>query len=257
MKSLKSIVAIALIVLLVACQEKAMNPVVPSGPDFSVTPMEDGEAEMAALHLSGELIAPISLYNRVKKEFGLIRTTWSDSISLVNMKFETFWEPSTLYFGITRDAYDSISRSNYHHWDSLNEYYRVKNIDLHFAYYGSSMKLTFEGRLNSLLLGPAYSGLPGIRYLYTTARGGDRSEVWLHKEGEVIKYFFRHGSGDCEAGCIVSDIYYFTILNDTALFHGSYTYYSGEFDNIPTWFDTALTAWKNYRVSYHWRPDST
>jgi len=257
MKSSKLVFVFTLGILFVACQEKALNPTAPQGPDFSVTPMENEEAELAALHLSGQLIAPVPLYERIKKEFEIIRSTWSDSIQHVNLRFETFWEPSKLYVEITNGAYDSIITSNYHYWDSLNELYRLREKVLSFYYYGSYMILTFEGRLNSLHLGPAYSGMPGFRSLYTTARGGDRSEVWLHMEDDIIKYFFRYGFGDCEAGCAYSDIYYFTVKGDSALFHGSFLLYGGYTEVPPSWLDTALTALREYHVWYHWRAGST
>ncbi len=248
---------IVLMILVFGCEEKAFNPVVPKAPDFSLTPMENEEAEQAALHLSGQLIAPVALYERIKSELGIIRSNWSDSIEFVNIKFESNWEPSKLYIGITREAYDSMLALNYHYWDSLNDYFRVSQIDLHLHYFSFSLTLTFEGRLNSLLLGPAYAGLPGFRYIYTTARIGDRPELWLYMNDDEIKCFFRNAYFDCESGCASSDIYYFTVKNDSAFFHGSVLSDGSSGETPPPWLDTALTARREYLTWYQWTADST
>ncbi|MGH8014727.1 MAG: hypothetical protein ACREBV_00870, partial [Candidatus Zixiibacteriota bacterium] len=79
MKSATIVFAFTLTILLVACQEKAMNPTTQMGPNFSVTPMENEEAELLALHLSGDIIAPVNLYEKIKYELQLIRQTWINS----------------------------------------------------------------------------------------------------------------------------------------------------------------------------------
>ena len=63
----------SLVVLLVSCDDKSLSPTIQKDPDFSLTPMENEEAELAALHLSGKLIAPLPLYEQIKEELELIR----------------------------------------------------------------------------------------------------------------------------------------------------------------------------------------
>lgn len=253
MKSIYSVVILSLVLLIIACQEKAMSPATPEEPDFSLTPMENEEAEEAAIQLSGELIAPVPLYNRIRRELELIRLTWQDSIQFVNLKFELLSDPSKLNVRLTREAYDSIVASRYHYWDSLNEFYRIESKELILINSYILMKLNFYGRLNSIVLGKAYSGLPGFMNVETIAFGTDRSMVWLLKEEDVIKYFFRYGYGDCQAGCVYSDIYYFTVNEESAIFHGSFLFYAGYTEIPPVWLDTAFIAFREYSTWYQWR----
>ena len=242
---------LALISICLSCDEKSLSPSRPSVPDFSLTPMENEEAELAALHLSGELIAPICLYRRIKSDLEIIRSNWADSVEHVNIKFRPYWEPSRIQIYVSEPTYDSMIGDDYHYWDSLNDFHSIDTILFssvifpNSSYY--SAHLYFNGRLNSLRLMDIYDGLPGT-YAVTFVSHvaiGDRPMLVFYKDRETIKYFFRFAWGDCPSGCIYSDIYYFTVSKNKALFHGSHLNYPP--DSVPpVWYDTFLAAYFDY-----------
>ena len=257
-RSKKYIIFFFLLVgLLVNCDKNSLGPTLSKDPDFSSTPMENEEAELAALHLSGKLIAPLPLYEQIKEELELIRETWSDSIVHVNLTFDPYLRESNIKTYVSQATYDSMNAGLYHHWDSLNDHYRIDTIALGRSIYSSYRwaNLYFEGRLNPLLLVDIYAGLPGFISLTSVASWpiGDRPILLLLQEEQTIKYFFRYAYGDCPSGCIHSEIYYFTVEQNSALYHGSYFSYPA--DSIrPTWFDTVLIAFDKYSAWNQW-PD--
>lgn len=241
------------VVLLVSCDDKSLSPPPPKDPDFSLTPMENKEAELLALHLSAEIVAPVSLYRKIKSELELIRETWSDSIGQVNIKYIPFSEPSVIYIGFELDYFDSVVAGQYLYWDSLHNYYNYSKMN--YSRRGGAITLSFLGRLNPILLVDAYAGLPGTKYIHTSVRVGDWSSLMAIKKNGKIKYFFRYAYGDCPSGCVFSEFFYFAVENDRAYFNGSYVL-SYEPDSLrPTWVDTAITALKEYRSWNAWRPE--
>ncbi|HEX2897880.1 MAG TPA: hypothetical protein VHP63_07525 [candidate division Zixibacteria bacterium] len=248
MKSVNSIVILTVVFLIVACQEKAMNPAIQDGPDFSVTPMENQEAELIALHLSGELIAPVPLYRKVKKELEIIRNTWIDSIPEVGYRHTLYIRPSLLQGGLSIALLDSIVSGTYTFWDSLNLYYGFDSISIRQVPMGDTVYnyyiLHFKGRLNSCILQSAYSQLPGFEKVKMVVVGVYGPTLCASIDGDNVKYFFTNRYGDCLRGCIYKDFYYFTVIQDQAVFHGSYL------DNVtsppdssrPNWVDTAVNA---------------
>lgn len=239
------------VVLLVSCDDKSLSPTKPKGPDFSSTPMENEEAELLAAYLSGEIVAPISLYHQLNREIALIRDTWEDSVPYVKIKYFPPFEPSVITLGFTTDYYDSIVAGQYHYWDSLNSYYRLKKQGFHS--FGNSLELFFGGRLNSLLLVDAYAGLPGMRYVNLNSWAGDWPVLLAIKDETTIKYFFRDAGGDCPSGCVWSDFFYFTVVDDSARFIGNFILDYTSDSIPPSWLDTAITALKNYREGNSWR----
>ena len=241
----------SLVGLLVSCDDKSLSPTPSKEPDFSLTPMENEEAELLAIHLSGEIISPVRLYRKIKNDLELIRSTWSDSIGQVNIKYSPFSQPSLIYVGLDSSAFTDAQAGRYHEWDSLNNYYRMDSIRLlpqfHLAV------LQFEGRLNPVLLVDAYSGLSGMQYSHTESWIGDWSTLVALFENNVVKYFFRLGFGDCPSGCIYSNFFYFTVDDDSAHYHGSYlTTYPPDSSTIPNWADSAMQALRDYRIWNHW-----
>ena len=249
----------SLVVLLVSCDDKSLSPIPPKDPDFSLTPMENEEAELAALHLSGKLIAPLPLYRQIKEELELIRETWSDSITHVNIEFEPFYHPSIISIWVSPPTHDSIVAGTYHHWDSLNDYYRIDTIMPGWRHdkYGQ-ITLRFKGRLNSLVLLFGYAGLPGFKFVTFLGKVGDYPVLHLIQDRDEIKYFFRHAYGDCPAGCISSEYYYFRVENDRAYFIGSFldVYPNYPPDSLrPAWMDTVVTAHRKYLEFDCWHVD--
>jgi hypothetical protein len=253
MRFLKFVIPFTLLVFFAACEEKSFNPRVPEGPDFSLTPMEDEEAEVLAMYLSGEIMAPLELYDTIKSDLLLIRNTWADSVPDVLIRYLPYPPPSEIYIGLTPQTFESIRLGEYHEWDSLNIHYRLDSVEL-LSQFGA-VKLHFNGRLNANLLVDAYAGLPGFRYIHTEAFVGDWSTLLASKDESVIKYFFRFGFGDCPSGCIYSRLTYLTREEDSAYFHGQYLTNYPPDSSRPTWVDTAIIAFRNYHTLNFWRAE--
>jgi len=224
-----------------------------SNSDLNSTPMENEEAELAALWLSGELVAPEYLYNKIRDDLDLIRSTWQDSVSEVEIIFNPYWQSSYLSFGFYQNTYDSILSGDYHAWDSLNEVYHVNNMS--FIDEITHVSLHFEGKLNPIVLVDIYAGLPGTRYIHSGATVGDYPMLLIFNARGKLKYFFRNAWGDCPAGCIYSTYNYFEVVDDSAIHRGAwYPETPEDYDNAPIWFDTVLMARDNYFQYNSWHP---
>ena len=248
MNTSKKIFTILFMILVFGCEEKAFNPSAPKVPDFSLTPMENEEAELAALYLSGELIAPVPLYNQFRNEVALIRNTWKDSIYHTDIEFKTIFLVSEVVVITTGAVYDSMQSGVYHHWDSLNSYYGLDSMRFVFRNEDFSMVVIyFRGRLHSTVLSNKYSLLPGIRYAEPNMWVGEFPVILPIQFGKLIKYFFNYAHEDCFDGCDYHDVFYFTVSDDSAYYHGSYSFNVWEIPPPePSWFDTARMAYQEY-----------
>lgn len=247
----------SLVVLLIGCDDKSLSPAGPKDPDFSSTPMENEEAELAALHLSGKLIAPLPLYEQIKEELELIRETWSDSIVHVNLTFVPYWNVSNIRIYVDSSTYDSMNLNQYHHWDSLNDYYRIDTITFwQYSFVDQQWTiLHFKGRLNPLRMVDIYAGLPGFSIVTSsiTPTIGGKPLLVLLNDGHTIKYFFSYAYGDCPSGCLNSEIYYFTIDKGEPIYHGLWKRTIFEpYPTPPKWADTATEAFKQYIATNYW-----
>ena len=222
-------------------------------PDLSVTPMENAEAELAALWLSGEIVAPTSLYERIRDDLAMIRAEWGDSVPETEVTFRMWWEPSILEAGFSGPTFDSIMDSTYHAWDSLNEFYRLTDYSSSFSPF---VRLSFEGRLNALRLVDIYKGLPGMFWVANSEYVGDWPVMLPVKDRRTMKYFFRNAWGDCPSGCLYSDVFYFTVVDDSVDYVGAVLYDEWEQADTVVWLDTLGAAFRRYREWNSWADES-
>jgi len=221
-------------------------------PDLSVTPMADAEAEMAALWQSGEIVAPTVLYNRIGSDLAIIREQWGDSIAETAIQFQAWWQPSLIHMGFDSATYDSVMEGTYHAWDSLNELYRVTEVSSVFP---PHITVEFEGRLNPIRLVDIYKGLPGAYYVQSGGTVGDRSVMLPVRDKRTMKYFFRNAWGDCPAGCIYSEIFYFTVKDDSVDYVGSLLL-DHPYPEPTDWLDTFNVAKEAYFEFNDWHAET-
>lgn len=214
------------------------------GLDLSATPMENEEAELAAMWLSGKLIAPERLYEQIKGDLTLIREQWSDSIPATNIKFIPYYMASQFTVTFHEPYVQSILDGSYSSWDELNKQFRLDTIIAYgpFPSY-SSFSLRFEGRLNPLKLIEYYEGLEGIKLIGPMGLAGGYPLCLMTKEEDgSYSYIFKDAWGDCPSGCIHGDFFYFKIKNNKAIFIDSYL--DSDTTSIPGWV-------KSYRNLYY------
>ena len=241
---MKKIFAFSLIIILFLITSTCDRSPTSSKPDLGSTPMENPEAELAALWLSGDLVAPVKLHDRIRDELALIRSTWKDSIFEANIQFYPIWVASQLLMMFDDETYKKIESGLFKDWDYLNKYYRVNNIELHGH---SIVLLDFEGRLNPLQLVNQYESLDGLEFVEPNNLMGDRPLLLIYDADSDLKYFFRNAWGDCPAGCINSTYNYFEVVDDSAIHRGSYyPSYPPNHDEAPVWYDTVLMARDNF-----------
>lgn len=128
-----TLVLILLSCLVISCSKSTKNETnneKTGPPPIEFTPKENEEAELAALCLSGELVAPDSLYNQILSDLAAIRATFGDTLELINqIRFTTPWSAGFLMIGFDDTTVQQIRSGQYHAWDELNEKYEVTTID--------------------------------------------------------------------------------------------------------------------------------
>ncbi len=211
--------------------------------DLSVTPMENEEAELAAMWLSGELVAPVDLYERIIDELQVIRGMWDDSVPEVLIEYKPFLEPSKLVLFFQQAAFDSVLSEEYHQWEELNSYYRLNNMRTNSS--RNLIILEFEGRLNPVVLSEQYSILTGVDSImhyphrFPGPFGEQMTTIFIYNAEGNLKYFF-HKDGEIQGG-IRSTIDYFDFENGSAIYRGRSNLW---FE--PKWGDTLLMAIENF-----------
>lgn len=258
----KACVAV-MIALGIACSSDSPtqpdNPPSYQPPDLSKTPRENSEAEIAAMVLSHEIVAPQWLYERIASDFDSIRARFGDSLPVRSVHFNPIWMPSSLGAKIIASELDDSATGGRKMFDSLNQAYRMTAVDT-FTFDSGWINLSFEGILNSVCLVDIYSKVRGIKVLYPNIHIGDNPEIYIYPVGDTFLYFFCDAWGDCPAGCIQSKFYYFRTWRDRPRHRVDYIgSYQPDWDHpelAPSWFDTALLARDTIRYLKGWRADS-
>ena len=243
-------VLILLLCVFISCSKSTKNETsneTPEAPPVEFTPRENEEAELIALCLSGELIAPDSLYEQVLSDLAAIRATFGDTFELINqIKFMPPWQAGCLIIGFDESTFQQIRNDEYHAWDDLNQQYHASNIDtIPFHLDGGIVLLTFEGRLHPWCLTELYSVLPGARAPSPNFIAGDWSNVYARQTRDGITYLFRRGWGDCPSGCLYSEYWYFIFEGDQPVFVGHWA--PDEDPNEPDWWEEARQNEEAYR----------
>lgn len=214
-------------------------------PPVEFTPKENEEAELVALCLSGELVAPDSLYNQILSDLAAIRATFGDTFDVVNrIKFKPPWIAGCLVIGFDDTTAQQIPNGEYHAWDELNQQYQVTNIDTTLIHIVSAAVLYFKGRLHPWRLAELYAALPAVRYTYPNVGFGDWPNIYARQIGEGITYLFRDAWGDCPSGCIYSEYWYFIFEGDQPVFIGHWA--PDEDPNEPDWWEEARLNREHY-----------
>lgn len=223
------------------------------------TPRPDKEAELAALWLSDEIVAPESLYQQIRDGLSIIRSEYSDwdahkidpygKFDPYGMHFRYRVEESRIKIGFTDSIVAQIRRGSYTEWDSLNALYRVTEIDT--SWFGKinpntgSVHLKFKGRLNPDSLVHYYSRLDGINWIQIIPVPGDFSNVFPWFVNHKLAFLFRDAWGDCPAGCMYSRFWYFKTEYTAFKFIGNFT---ASYDSIaPQWWQEIKHAYCKFR----------
>ena len=136
---------------------------------LDLSPRIDREAELAAMWLSDDLVAPESLYLAIRDGYSRIRSKYGQEIPKVEEA--TFFynrKPSKIELYMTDEAKQQIRNGTYTAWDSLNEILPLFEIDTQDITYGALniIYLKFDKLLNPDRLLEYYANLEGIKWIY-------------------------------------------------------------------------------------------
>lgn len=227
--------------------DRASNPPAPAAynADSLYTPRADREAEEAALWLSGEHFAPADLYQTIHDDLAAIRTGYLDSIPSLAVTFTPWWITSQVAVKFTDDARDRFLAREPNDVDSLNVVFHATHLDT-FRLKGTSYwtLIDFAGRQHPERLGEAYEAQDDVVWGEPNGWIGDWSNVYPWRKGDGMTYLFRHGSGDCPAGCIDNIFWYFRRANGVTEYVGTFDWWA---DPEPDWWDEAKVAYYTFR----------
>jgi len=223
--------------------ESKKEILLPSSTDF--TPKEDEEAELMALCLSGELVAPDSLYEQISNDLRDIRDAFGDTFQIIaRIEFFPPWMAGQLMMSFEDSVVQQIRNGEYHAWDELNQEYQVVDIDTGLIDFIGLVVLTFNGRLHPWRLAELYEKLPGVRYASPNFIYGDRPNVYARETGGGLSYLFRNGWGDCPAGCIYNEYWYFIFAGNQPAFVGYWSPHQQS--EPPDWWGEARLNKEHY-----------
>ncbi len=208
------------------------------------TPRENAEAEMAALWFAGKLVAPQEDYDAILTDLAAIRGEYLDSIPEVAIEFFPPWVVTELLAHFTDETWDRIRNHEPNVVDSLGTVFHATSLDT--LRLGSDLIaiLGFEGRLHPERLAEIYASFPEVLSAEPNHYCCDWSDVYPGEVDGHRTYLFRHGYGDCPAGCINSDFWYFRRVDGQTEYVGTYSKWT---DPEPAWWAEAKHAYERYR----------
>ncbi len=214
--------------------------------DRSTTPKENAEAELAALWLSGDLIAPQALYETIRNDLAAIRAANADSTDMVSIGFFPPWAPSELLAGFSSEGVQKIRNDNFPELERLNKYFGLVELDTSGLSWGTrgSAGLRFSGRKHPMMIAPDYDELDDVMWAEPNGYIGDWGNVYPWKLDRGMSYLIRNAWGDCPAGCIYSVFWYFRVNDGAVWYVGRY---QPQADAEPLWWPEARTAYYAYR----------
>ncbi|HEX5132782.1 MAG TPA: hypothetical protein VFX92_09875 [Candidatus Krumholzibacteria bacterium] len=242
----RMLIPLAALALVASCgdEDRATNPPPPQDQStIDDTPRENREAEVAALWMAGELFAPGKLYEELRDDLSAIRDEYLDSIPETAIQFFPPWVVTQLIILPDNATWDKIRGGEPNPVDSLNVIFHATGLDtLRFSWLWGL--ISYEGRLHPQRLAEIYAAQPGVIVAEPNGYGGDWDNMYPWKHDGHMTYLFRSGYGDCPAGCIFSDFWYFRRVDGHTEYVGAY---STENDPMaPDWWDEAKTAYDRF-----------
>lgn len=188
-----------------SCADHSTKPI--DAEDDIHAPLPDREAEILALLMSGEIVAPLDLYETVLQDLESIRSAWCDTLPRIcSIGPRTDWQIGILKLSVDFATYEAIRTGSYDAWDDLNERYDLDHVQ--FSDFCRPpcpfVTLYFTPLLNPDFLISEYEQLPGVQSAFKSYFVGDGPNLIGTLIGSQRHYSFQYRWGDCIAGCIHS-----------------------------------------------------
>ncbi len=168
-----------------------------SPADIAKTPRQNVAAEVLALEVSGDFVAPDALYERIRAD---LETIVALDPTLANIGPASARVPSGVTVQLDEPSFSAHLRGDYHGWDCPNAAYGgriLRTVELTPA-----VHIGFGARrLDGARLVAEYSKIPGVLHTSPSGAFGEGSTICLEVDGLTHRYVFVEGWGDCLAGC--------------------------------------------------------
>jgi len=156
----------------------------------------DREAELLALEGSGTFTASKDRYNRVRRDLAAIRREWPELLGIVAVPNTM---PGNVLLSLDETGFASAVAGEYTAWNCLNAQFGAEVLLMPFV---SAVSIQSPYFVNAKKMASLYAQLPHVTNTHPNGRLGDSSDICLSVDGDLYLYIFKHGSGDCPAGCI-------------------------------------------------------
>lgn len=170
--------------------------------EIAATPRAYTDLEQLAIAMDGGFTADQALYDRLVAD---IEDAWNAGGAIDGVGYRGLFAGDRLVLGVDANTQGNISAGVYDDWDCANDWYGLVSSSVHSGF----VVLTFDGIFDVEALATEYETLPGVTYAEPDSLMGDGSTVCATEDGTTFHYVFDIGSGDCPAGCIDHDYYYF------------------------------------------------
>ena len=181
-----------------------------TAPPAAAQPYDD--ATVLALEYEGPSgiirVDPV-LVATIDAELTLIRTQHP---ALTDIHVFPDWVPGSLMVGMTDAAIAELEAGTFTGFDDLFAEYPVA--DLYFYTLIPWVAITFVEPLHGPNLIPLFLAVDGVTNAAPNHTIGDGDDITLHELGW---YTFKHGWGDCPAGCLYSHYWEIRIEGGTAI----------------------------------------
>ena len=239
---------LALAIAITSCSKSVEYEPPPPDPyedlkeQIAKSPRPDEEAELMVLFSTGHVVAHQRDYDRVREAVSLVRETFRDSVPFLDsVKFEYRYQVSVFGLILKETAVQQLRDGIFTDWDSLNTLYRVSEIDTSGLAASQQVVLTFEGRLNPLLLQGYYAQVVTDTTGFIFLRNDDYSNIYPWMSGfDDHTFLLRKAWGDCLNQCDHNRFWYFKVVDGEAKYIGEYD--PGVSPASPVWWNEARAS---------------
>ena len=158
------------------------------------------------------------LIDEIARVLGIIRSTWPE---MAEVNARPRWEPGTLILRLEPFLFEAVSVSlpeeglsapfctGHPEFDALNAAVGLRGVEILPFEYTRVIVIRFDSGEHVYSAGASYERIEGVIYAEPNLVLGDDSDIEvLWSEGKWYAVF-RRAWGDCPAGCIFSELYFF------------------------------------------------
>ncbi len=174
----------------------------------STFPCDD--ARFIALEISGDLIPPEALTDQIYNELALI---YDHTPAMSRIHYSPAAWPGTILIDVGDSIGYLIANQQYQGFDSLDAIYGEHTREQLFEFSYQHWMFDFDACYNPGPLAEIYGQAPGVENTWVDYMFGDGDAITAAVTDTLSTYTFRHGWGDCPAGCIDEHFWTYQIQN--------------------------------------------